>query len=191
MDKIVITAEKLMEMRDYVPLAEKLRFVGEAADGCFDRMEIKIKNGADSLPIPPLYKENTGIKSRMLMGAFARLYFGAEIDAEKESPWLMSVGEYDRWAGSHVFNQIDRLKKGRAEVRDRAFDILVDYKDLEKRMNAEIFGMLQVMNEPVSRIMTAIGQQTTPEAMTALKQELEGVQKELQDYAVKKNGGGA
>nr|DAZ80593.1 MAG TPA: hypothetical protein [Caudoviricetes sp.] len=27
MDKIVITAEKLMEMRDYVPLGEKLRFV--------------------------------------------------------------------------------------------------------------------------------------------------------------------
>lgn len=191
MEKIVISAEKLLEMKDYIPLGEKLRFVKEAADGCFDRMEIKIRNGSDSLPIPPLYKENTGIKSRMLMGAVARLYCKTEIDAEKESPWLMSVEEYDRWAGSHVFNQIDRLKKGSPDVRDKAFDILADYKDLEKRLNSEIYGMLQVMNEPVSRIMTAIGQQTTPEAMQALKQELEGVQKELQDYAAKKIGGGA
>lgn len=196
MEKIIITAQKLMNARDYVPLSEKTRFAQEAADLCFDRMELRISGGPESLPMPPMYKENTGVKMRVLMGGFVRLYLGENIDTEKKitsdadgkerleeiSPWLMTQSEYDLYAGSHIFNQIERLKSEYGEVRDRAFDILADWRTTEKMLNAEIAGKLMVMNEPVSRIMMAMQSQTTPEVMMGLQKELEGLQKELDGY---------
>ena len=73
MEGINISKEKLMQMPDYVPLREKMQFVNEAADLCFDRVELKIDGGLDSMPMPPIYKENTAIKSRVLMSAYAKL----------------------------------------------------------------------------------------------------------------------
>lgn len=186
MENIKLTKEKLLSMRDYVPLAEKMKFIAEAADGCFDRMELKISGGAESMPMPPMYKDNTSIKSRMLMGAFVKLYLEAGFETEGENPWLMSVADYDRFCGSHIFNQIERMKAEGGEVRDKAFDVLSDWRDLEKRFNTEVYNMMQVMNEPVSRIMMAMQMQTTPEAMQGLKEELESVKKELDSYAVQK-----
>lgn len=196
MEKITITAQKLMNARDYVPLAEKARFAQDAADLCFDRMELRISGGPESLPMPPMYKENTGVKMRVLMGGFARLYLGDSIDTEKKitsdadgkdqveeiSPWLMKQTAYDLYAGSHIFNQIERLKSEYGDVRDKAFDVLADWRATEKMLNAEISGKLMVMNEPVSRIMMAMQSQTTPEVMMGLQKELEGLQKELDGY---------
>lgn len=186
MENIKLTKENLLSMRDYVPLAEKMRFVAEAADGCFDRMELKISGGAESMPMPPMYRDNTSIKSRMLMGAFVKLYLEAGFETEGENPWLMSVADYDRFCGSHIFKQIERMKAEGGEVRDKAFDVLSDWRDLEKRFNTEVYNMMQVMNEPVSRIMMAMQMQTTPEAMQGLKEELESVKKELDSYAAQK-----
>lgn len=183
MENVKLTREKLLSMRDYVPLTEKMQFVAEAADGCFDRMELKISGGADSLPMPPMYKDNTSIKSRMLMGAFVKLYLEEAFETDGENPWLMSVPDYDRFCGSHIFNQIERMKAEGGEVRDKAFDVLSDWRDLEKRFNTEVYNLMQVMNEPVSRIMMAMQMQTTPEAMQGLKEELESVKKEVEDYA--------
>lgn len=186
MENIKLTKENLLSMRDYVPLAEKMRFVAEAAAGCFDRMELKISGGAESMPMPPMYRDNTSIKSRMLMGALVKLYLEAGFETEGENPWLMSVADYDRFCGSHIFNQIERMKAEGGEVRDKAFDVLSDWRDLEKRFNTEVYNMMQVMNEPVSRIMMAMQMQTTPEAMQGLKEELESVKKELDSYAAQK-----
>lgn len=191
MEKIIITEEAFAGMRDYVPLREKLRFLDEAADGCFDRMELKIAVGADSLPMPPLYKENAGLKARMLMGAFVRLYVGAEFEADERCPWLMSEAEYDRWAGSHVMNQIRRFKKKDGALRDKAYDLLADWAELEQRFGYEVRAMLEVMNEPVSRMMMAAQQQTTPEVLQNLKNEMERAQKELEAYAAQRGGAAA
>lgn len=181
MDKIQITKENLMRMPDYVPLREKMQFVKEAADLCFDRVELKIDGGLDSMPMPPLYKENTAIKSRVLMAAYAKLYLNELYEFEK-SPWLMTESEYDRFAASHIMNQIERLKRYDGEVRDKAFDVISDMRDLEKRLNTEIYGLTQVMNEPVTRIIMAVQSQTTPEAVSGALNELKDAQKAFDDY---------
>ena len=181
MEKIVITKEKLMQMPDYVPLLEKMQFVKEAADICFDRVELKIDGGLESMPMPPLYKENTAIKSRVLMAAYAKLYLGEAFESEK-NPWIMSTPDYDRFAASHIMNQIERLKRYDGEVRDKAFDVVSDMRDLEKRLNTEIYGLTQVMNEPVTRIIMALQQQTTPEAVSGALKELKDAQKAFADY---------
>lgn len=181
MDRIQITKENLMQMPDYVPLREKMQFVKEAADLCFDRIELKIDKGLDSVPMPPMYKENTAIKSRVLMAAYAKLYFGEPYEFEKNQ-WLMTEPEYDRFASSHIMNQMERLKRCDGEVRDKAFDAISDMRDLEKRLNTEIYGLTQVMNEPVTRIIMALQQQTTPEAVSGALNELKDAQKAFTDY---------
>lgn len=181
MEKIVVTKEKLMQMPDYVPLREKMEFVKEAADLCFDRVELKIDGGLDSMPMPPLYKENTAIKSCVLMSAYAKLYLSEPYEVEKNQ-WLMTEADYDRFAASHIMNQIERLKRYDGEVRDKAFDVIADMRDLEKRLNTEIYELTQVMNEPVTRIIMALQQQTTPEAVSGALNELKDAQKAFADY---------
>ena len=181
MGKIQITKENLIRMPDYVPLREKMQFVKEAADLCFDRIEIKIDGGLDSMPMPPLYKENTAIKSRVLMAAYAKIYLSEPYEFEK-NPWLMTESEYDRFASSHIMNQFERLKRCDGEVRDKAFDVISDMRDLEKRLNTEIYGLTQVMNEPVTRVIMAVQQQTTPDAVSGALNELKDAQKAFADY---------
>lgn len=181
MEKIQITKEKLMQIRDYVPMREKMQFVKEAADLCFDRVELKIDKGLDSVPMPPMYKENTAIKSRVLMSAYAKLYLNEPYETEKNQ-WLMTEQEYDRFAASHIMNQLERMKRYDGEVRDKAFDVIADMRDLEKRLNTEVYGLTQVMNEPVTRIIMALQQQTTPEAVSSALNELKDAQKAFADY---------
>jgi hypothetical protein len=73
-----------------------------------------------------------------------------EKDADERDAALMSDACFDRWAGSHVFNQLERLKRD-AELRDKVFDLLADYKDLEKRFSAQLAGLLTVQNDSVVR----------------------------------------
>lgn len=146
MDKFILTKEMLLAARTYLPIGEKEAFVSETAPKCFDRLQIT--NNDDAMP--PMYMENTGIKSRYLMAAFVGKYLGIGFTGEKEDKTLMTDAEYDKYAGSHLLNQIERLKSDNA-CRDRCFDLLADYRDLEKRMGAQIHGLMDVQNDTVLR----------------------------------------
>ena len=159
-----ITKEMLKNARDYVPLAEKEAWVAANAPRCFDRLAIT----ADDEPVPPMYMVNTGLKSRYLMAALVRLYFGNESADGDE--WLMPEAEYDRWAGSHVFNQLERWKHDN-DLKYKAYDLIADYKDLEKRFSAQISSLLAVQNDPVIRQMeyTATQMKDLPALLEQLK----------------------
>lgn len=146
MEKIEITKEMLAGANDYVPCAVKEAWVEENAAKCFDRLAVKV----DDDPLPPMYMVNEGIKRRYLMAALATLYMKQEIEADERDPALMSEACYDQWAGGHVFNQLDRMKKD-GGMKDKCFDLLYDYKDLEKRFSAHIAGLLAVQNDTVVR----------------------------------------
>lgn len=182
-------AEALKSARDYIPAAEKAEFVSACAGRCFDKLRLT----ADGVvPLPDMYKENTGVKERYLLGALLRLYFGEEIeaaDAEKD-PWLMAEPEYDRWAELHIISQIQRAK-GDTEIRDRCFDLLGDYWALEKQFNAEINGMLRAMNDPVTRILSSFAAAITPKRVQALSEEIGKLQEEIKQYPTQKDAGGA
>ena len=141
-----ITKQSLEYARTYVPLREKEAWVAENAAKCFDRLSIT--SGDDEMP--PMYQVNTGLKSRYLMQALAGLYFGDTYYADVKDPAMMSEKGYDDWAGSHVFNQLERLKRD-PEIRDKCFDLLTDFRDLEKRFSAQINGLLTVQNDFVLR----------------------------------------
>lgn len=148
-ETFILTKDMLLGARTYLPLAEKTAFVNENAPKCFDRLQISADEGA----MPPMYMENTALKSRYLMFALVAKYFGFTLDTERENgepSALLTEAEYDEYAGGHIFSQIERFKSD-AALRDRCFDLLNDYRDLERRMNAQIAGLLAVQNDPVMR----------------------------------------
>lgn len=179
--KLVLTEEWLREKAVcYVSVEEKERFVRECSVRCFDKMEIGTENGE---PMPPYYKENAAIKARYMLCGLLKLYLGVEdIQKEREEdPWMPSLDECDAYFSSFPLSQLERIKRSTKDpaLRDMIYDLLSDYRALEKLLNAECYGMLPAMNDAVSRFQMLMEAQTTPEAMEALRQSVEDTKREL------------
>lgn len=187
MDFKKITEEMVQEANTYVPLMDKVAFVEYAAERCFDRLQVSMKDDVLDLPMAPMYKENTQLKSRYLMGALLVLYLRQEYEPVEGDLWLMAADDYDRWAGGHPFNQLERIKANAPALRDKLFELLADYRDLEKRLSVEIRSLLQVMNDPVVRILGTMQAQTTPAAFQKGKEELEKLTAELEKVKAQKD----
>ncbi len=167
--EIRITREQILAASTYMTLAEKTELLNRA-DRCFDRLSIT--SGGEAMP--PMWKENYGIKARYLMAALARM-LKLPYEADNGDEMLMNEKDYDRFGDSHVIMQIERFKRDKDEaVRDAAYDLMGDYFQLEKAFSAEIKAMLDVQNDAVIR-----QQQMSKEAMAELPKVMEAL-KELQ-----------
>lgn len=182
MAEIVITKEMVESAKAYLPLADKEKFLQDFGRACFDRLEMAGESGES---LPPMYKENAMIKARLLMSALAGLYFGQKY--EEEMPGVMTRADYDLWAGSHVFGQLERLKKTEPGLKGKIFDILEDYADLQKRFNTEVYGYLNALNDPVTRLMDYMATTATPEYMQSLTEQLTQAQADLEHYAANRD----
>lgn len=165
MEEVIITEKSILSAKRYIPLATKEKWAAENAQKCFDRLAIT----ADGEAMPPMYMVNTGLRSRYLMAALAGMYFGFEYETDETDEQLMSETDYDKYAGSHIINQIERLKAN-YEVRDECFDLLYDYHDLEKRFGNQINGLLNIQNDYVLR---------QGEVMSAQIKDLPGIVEQL------------
>lgn len=179
--KIELTKELMLGARDYIPLAEKEAWVAENAPKCFDQLAItaddeamppmfmvntglksrylmaalvrlyfRVDAGED--PSTPALRASAQNDNKVKNTAQndKEEKRSAQNDASETDEWLMSVEEYDAWAGSHVFNQLERWKRD-GDLKFKAYDLLYDYKDLEKRFSAQISSLLAVQNDPVIR----------------------------------------
>ena len=182
MDYKVITKEQVLNAKTYIPVLEKQRIVEFCADKCIDRLNISLDGIGDIFKMPAMYKENAFLKSRFLMGILAHEYLGIEIEPVEGTMWLLSADDYDRWAGGHIFNQIERMKSLGGEVRDKAFDLLNDFRDLEKKLNVEVYSLLQVQNDPCTRQFLMMTAQTSPETMKKAAEELKKLKGEFEEY---------
>ena len=177
-----ITAEQMARVNTYLPLRAKTEWVELVAEKCMSRVQMSASLNDMAVDLPPMYKENAELKSRYLMGVFVRLYLrGSWEVAEDEDEWLMPIEEYDKWAGGHIFAQIEKFKAEK-ELRDICFNLLNDYKDLELRLKAEIRDMMAIMNDPASRQMASQQMSMTPEAMEMAIEELNKAQEALKVY---------
>ncbi len=141
-----ITEEDIRLATDYIANAVKEQWVSETAPKCLDKYNIEV----DGEALPPMYAVNSGKKARFLMLAFCVAYLHKEVKSDEKDGDLMDEEEYDLWAGNHIFCQINRLKSNLA-VKDKCFDILSDYADLEKRLSTQINALLAVQNDSVMR----------------------------------------
>lgn len=172
-EKIILTAEMIQAAKDYIPVVIKESWVNDCAEKCFNRLSIT----ADGEELPPMYMVNDSLKARYLMAAFVGLYLQEKYVSDEKDPMLMCEEDYDKWAGSHVFNQIERMKR-EPDVRDKCFDLLYDYRMLEKRFHSAIIGLLTVQNDPVIRQneMMANQMKALPELLGQLKELQEKVE---------------
>lgn len=175
--------EKLIEnAQTYLPMREKTAFVNFCAERCFDKLNITAASGAETIStMPPMWKENTELKARYIMGALLKLYLKQDVQTEENDKWLLTEAEYDKWGEMHILNQIERMKSN-AAMRDKCFDLMQDYKTLEKMLNTEVYGLMQVMNDPVSRIIAQLQASTTPENMKNAMAQLEQSKKDYEKY---------
>ena len=197
METYIITEEQMANVSTYVPLRAKTEWVQVVAPYCIDKVEVTASqdNGGEDLAMPPMYKENTERKSQFLMGVLVRLYLHGtweidESDRKEEinddvtrdyRTWLIPIDEYDKWAGGHIWGQIDKYRSNK-DLRNRCYDLLNDYKDLERRLNAEIYDTIRIMNDPATRQITAQQIQMTPEFIENTINELKMAQEALQMY---------
>ena len=179
--KLTLTEDWLRQHAvSYVSLEEKERFVGDCAMRCFDKMEIGTEDGQ---PLPPFYKENAVSKAKYMLCGLLRLYLGIEdIQTVGEDPWMPTNAECDAYFAAFPLSQLERIKKTTQdkELRDMIYDLLSDYRALEKLLNAECYGLLPAMNDTLSRFQMMMSAQTTPEAMEALTKATEEMKRELE-----------
>lgn len=177
-----ITAEDLAsKVNTYIELAAKTEWVSLVSDSCMDKVELSYMG--ETMPI--MYMENADRKSRLLLGFFLRLYLNWNWEhgegEEAIDEWLVPYDVYDKWMRGHIFAQIEKFKSDK-DVKDVCFNLLAEYKDVERRLNNEIYGKLQVKNDPVTRQIMQQQMSMTPEAIEQLFDGLKEVQSAYDEY---------
>lgn len=168
MEKIVITGEMVDKAESYLPLARKLAIIEAVTPLCISTVRLVDEKGEAS--VPNRAEEDVLYSRRAAMGVFLRHYLNYEFEGWEEDIAL-PLNLYDQWAGSHIFNQLERLKSMTA-VRDKVFDILADYKEFVKLLNNAIYTRINHQNDFVLRFNQMIESSTTPEAFQEAREEL-------------------
>ena len=164
-----ITREVVLGAKQYIPLEKKMDFAVHVAEKCCDVAQTKIGIGESELMVPELRVENYALRQRYLMGALYGIYLGVQFEPVEGTEWLMAQDDYNWAASQFPVNQLERFKSD-AEVRDKIFNLLRDYKELERMVGAEIGNTLAIGNDIAARLMMALTMSITPEALKALEQ---------------------
>ena len=184
MEFVKITEDIVRQANAYAPIEEKEKFVEHCAQRCRNNVTINLGAEADNMAMPYMYTEDVFRKSRYLMGAFLTFYLPfdglRDLETEEGDQWLLTPKCYDIFAESQVFNQLERFK-GNAELRDKVFDLLRDYRDLEKKLNTTIYNNLTVMNDPINRMFLKISMDTSEQALEEQKKKLAEFAREFED----------
>lgn len=177
-----ISAEDLKnKVNTYIELAAKTEWVSLVSDSCMDKVALSFMDES----MPNMYMENADRKSRFLLGFFLRLYLHYNWEhsegEDQIDEWLVPYDEYDKWMRGHLFAQIEKFKSDK-DVKDICFNLLAEYKDVERRLNNEIYGKLQVKNDPVTRQIMQQQMSMTPEAIEELFNGLKEAQSAFDEY---------
>ena len=171
-NKFEITKEIMGKAQTYIPIAMKEMLASDIAYACIKPTYKIHPHGEEDqfsgeYGLKPVYCESPSMKARFLMSVLLNFYLKVRGD---DQSLLCEVDEYDGWAGAHVLNQIERFKAG--EYREKAFDILSDYRETERYINSAIYAVLRDLNDPAKRIMDALSTMTDSDA---LQQAIEGM----------------
>lgn len=170
-EKFKVTEEMISKASDYIPYFEKVTIASDLAESCIEAVD-KITDGIATetqLPILQLYKEQSGAKQYFLMYYLLTRYLHIDINEEK---W--NDGEYDYYASSHIFNQLERFKSGNnAAAKAKVFDILYDYKALKSMLETEIYNLKESRNDTLSRLTDSISLFASPDNIKQLNDLLQ------------------
>ena len=177
-ERITITEETINNGVSYALCEVKEKFVEDVYMKCLNRVDVNLDDSGNA-PMPYMYMENTFLKSRYLMTALAKFYLRMDVKTEDGDMWLMTRNEYDRFGASHVIGQLNRFRNNNPDLKDKVFDLLRDYSDLERRLSNAIRSGLTVMNDPANRIFQKITMDVSEEALASQKEQLEDLKKQF------------
>ena len=202
-----ITAEMAEKANSYVPVSEKQMVSRAVAFFCCEAVQPDTPTSMKELPkLTMMVQENRKLRQQFQMGLLAD-YLGCKYpveaavipgengeSVEQPLPHCMAEEEYDRWASSHVMNQMERLKKSKESgVADKVFDILYDYKNYENMISAAIRDYMEQMNDSFNRVAEYISLFATEEVSQAVmkslmqsKEEVQEALNEVEEYKKKK-----
>lgn len=176
----------------YMPLSMKVKLAEEIADGCITRYRSKVQYGGETDSSTPadasaqndgsgqiaratdvyenvLCAENPAKRWRYMMGVLLNFYLGMDFEPVEGEKWLMSQDDYDRAAARHPMNELERMKSD-AGARNAVFDLLRDYKDLDRLVGNEIAARIASYNDLLPRLVELLTLTATPEALGQLSQ---------------------
>lgn len=190
---IEITAEDVKKAKTFTSIAAKEVLTRAVAHFCVEPVEI---NSEETGTLPPMFRENRKLRQQFQMGILANLLgreyplqtvkiHGDDGAQEQGLAWCMDKDEYDKWAGSHVINQLERLKKGAdKETANLVFDFLYDYKAIEMMVSGAIRDELEELNDPLNRVMRLLSMSALQSAMdTVVKSAVQEEQKKKEGEA--------
>ncbi len=193
--EIVITAEDIANAMTFMPLASKEVLTRSMALFCVEPVEV---SGADGEPLPTMFRENRKLRHQIQMGILATMlnrnyelqsvkYRGDDGVREERLSWCMDADEYEKWASSHVMNQLERLKKCKnTETVNKVFDLLYDYKAIEMMLSGAIRDELEARNDVLNRAMQYLSNAAIQSAMDSM---VDGeIRKALEDRKERKDG---
>ena len=179
MEKFILTTEIMDKARDYMPLADKVELATYIAEHCIEKQPTATQNKAKDLVIdlPYLRQENMALKQLMLMHTLLTYYL--QIDVNEP----FGYEDYDYYASSHILNQLER-QKGNVAYKDKAFDLITDYKDFKKVLDTILFNVKTSNNDPLERFVATIELVAKPENLKELKGQLEKLTTEYNDTLI-------
>lgn len=194
-EKFKITPEIMKNANTYISIAMKELIASDLARACV-KETYKIKSHEDNSQyqsdygLSPMYCESPSSKARVMMTVLMSFYLNLWGD---DKAFLCDISEYDDLASAHVLNQIERFKSG--EYREKAFDLLADYKETEKYLNSAIYSVLRELNDPAKRILDALGNMASAEMMQNTLNQIQeyqaGIKEEIEKQrTIMENGEG-
>lgn len=161
--KIIITKEIIDKATAYVPLQLKAEIAESIAQSCTANVAMsRVGKNGERNPLPYRCQERQIATNLYMMGILAREYlhipYDGEDDSVEDNPYyglMMPANTYDLFAGSHILNQLEKLK-GDKDCRDKVFAILYDYRQFQRMVLDEIRCIVEHRNDVVYRLLEAL-----------------------------------
>lgn len=180
-NRFEVTKEMMENADSYMPIVMKEGISASVARACVrDTADIhpllSKEEDENDYNVPPMYGEDTGAKARIMLTILMSYYLKVW---DRDKSFMCEDGEYDAVMESHIMNQIERFKA--TDLREKAFDILSDYKELEKYVNCAIYSVLREKNDPVLRMMEALGAVGAADNLSEILEKIKGLQDEISE----------
>lgn len=168
--------EELMKKAiTYMPLVKKTIYAELIARKCLKPIKPlkKDDNNESFLIIPSIVGEDILQKEQMLLNVLLSHYFDIKIPQ-------INAELYDKYMGAHFLNQLERYKAN-PEYKEKAFDILTDFKIVRRMVDTEIFNLKTKENDILERFMKGLSL-FSAEQMTNNPDYLKKLTSELQKF---------
>ena len=163
----VLTDEIMKNAVSYMPIEDKADMANVIAKKCVVDIPTAQQNldGEKFLALPYIKGEDRELKAMCVMNVLLEYYLKIKV----EKPF--TEDHYNFYASGSILNQIERYKSN-FDLKNKAFDLLADYKEFRKFVDNEIANLIAVNNDPLARFMASISVLSNPENIKKAVEEL-------------------